>query len=659
MAIYRRGTVNITPGSAIVEGYGTTWRQFVQRGYIFKLPLEPTWYEIATVDSDTQLTLTSKYANRSYNRYRLENIASTNNATKVYSGTLGYTPVIQTFVVINASSIRYTDNGAGILTGTPVTGTPVGTIDYDTGAWTINTATTYTASVNVTASYFSGQEITSAEYRIVTDYTSRLGLPEMSGNDVNFQNIYTKAVRMIDSAFLDFTSSSVTATYLIAGGLTYPIVDGNASDCLVTDGAGNLSWESREDVSGESNTATNILASGVGVYDNKSGVQFRLRTINAGSSKNTVTLNASTVEIDTDESQLDITNMVQTGHITTLTSNDITATALTAGGVDLVAHVSDVSTHGCDATILDADDIGVSVLAQQTIGIADNNLVEIDDTDAAANDYCKLTANGIEGKSYAEVRSDINVADGADVTGNNAPQAHKDLHDPNDGSDALDTAAGANLDGVQAGATGTSHSFSRSDHAHRIQHSIADNAILTIDDASAADNDYGRFTANGMEGIPRATALTDLLSVALAENDSIILDSALSADGKYNGVTEAGVAGATLAFGDLCYLAVADSRWELADADAEATAGPVKLGICVLAAGSDGDATKMLLWGKVRADTAFPALTVGATVHVGTTAGDIQVAAPSGSGDIVRIVGKGNTADELFFNPDETYLELV
>lgn len=60
--------------------------------------------------------------------------------------------------------------------------------------------------------------------------------------------------------------------------------------------------------------------------------------------------------------------------------------------------------------------IGTDVLAQQTIGIADNNLVEIDDTDAADNDYAKFTANGLEGRSYTELRTDINVEDGADVT---------------------------------------------------------------------------------------------------------------------------------------------------------------------------------------------------------------------------------------------------
>lgn len=53
--------------------------------------------------------------------------------------------------------------------------------------------------------------------------------------------------------------------------------------------------------------------------------------------------------------------------------------------------------------------IGTDVLAQQTIGIADNNLVEIDDADAADNDYAKFTANGLEGRSYAEVKTDLSL----------------------------------------------------------------------------------------------------------------------------------------------------------------------------------------------------------------------------------------------------------
>jgi hypothetical protein len=53
--------------------------------------------------------------------------------------------------------------------------------------------------------------------------------------------------------------------------------------------------------------------------------------------------------------------------------------------------------------------IGTNVLAQQTIGIANDNLMEVDDADAADNDYAKFTAAGLEGRSYSEVKTDLSL----------------------------------------------------------------------------------------------------------------------------------------------------------------------------------------------------------------------------------------------------------
>ena len=60
--------------------------------------------------------------------------------------------------------------------------------------------------------------------------------------------------------------------------------------------------------------------------------------------------------------------------------------------------------------------IGTNVLAEQTIGIANDNLVEMDQADAASGEYAKFTANGLESKSIAEVLSDLSVESGADAT---------------------------------------------------------------------------------------------------------------------------------------------------------------------------------------------------------------------------------------------------
>jgi len=139
------------------------------------------------------------------------------------------------------------------------------------------------------------------------------------------------------------------------------------------------------------------------------------------------------------------------------------------------------------------------------------------------------------------------------------------------------------------------------------------------------------------------------------ENSAIRFDDALSADGKYCGTLDAGIAGSAIAFGQLCYFQASDSRWELVDANLSAGYDK-KLGICVLAANADGDATKMLVFGKIRADAQFPTMTIGSPVYMSETAGAIVVAQPTTADACIRVIGFANTADELFFNPSDDYM---
>lgn len=187
-----------------------------------------------------------------------------------------------------------------------------------------------------------------------------------------------------------------------------------------------------------------------------------------------------------------------------------------------------------------------------------------------------------------------------------------------------------------------------------------DSTVMTFPTTTAtiARTDAGQ-TFTGVQVFTSPTITTANLSGAqqLAEGASIRLDAVLSADGTYSGTgTIAGTAGTTLAFGDLVYLAVADTRWELTDADSVTTCGEPLTGMCVLAAANDGDPTVILLQGNIRADANFPALTVGAPVYASTTPGDIQVAQPSGTDDVIHVVGKALTADSIYFNPSMDYI---
>lgn len=87
------------------------------------------------------------------------------------------------------------------------------------------------------------------------------------------------------------------------------------------------------------------------------------------------------------------------------------------------------------------------------IGIADNNIVQIDGADIADDEYARFTASGLESRSKSEVATDLK---------DQFPQA------------------------------------------------ITDNHVVTIDQADAATGEYAKFTANGIESKSASEMKTDL-----------------------------------------------------------------------------------------------------------------------------------------------------
>ncbi len=170
-------------------------------------------------------------------------------------------------------------------------------------------------------------------------------------------------------------------------------------------------------------------------------------------------------------------------------------------------------------------------------------------------------------------------------------------------------------------------------------------------------------TLAGSETLTNKTIASAILTGTnqLAENASIGLDETGSADGVWTGITTDGTAGATLVFGDAVQYSQADGRWELCSVSA--TAGSVGdcrglIGMCILAAASDGSATKILLLGKIRADSKFPTLTVGGQCFL-TTSGNITQTAPSTTDHVVRAIGFATSADEIMFNPSTDWITHV
>jgi hypothetical protein len=61
MAQYKAGTATVVNGSPVVSGSGTQWLANVQAGDSFVMAGVSLVYDVSTVDSDTQLTLTAPY----------------------------------------------------------------------------------------------------------------------------------------------------------------------------------------------------------------------------------------------------------------------------------------------------------------------------------------------------------------------------------------------------------------------------------------------------------------------------------------------------------------------------------------------------------------------------------------------------------------------
>ena len=117
----------------------------------------------------------------------------------------------------------------------------------------------------------------------------------------------------------------------------------------------------------------------------------------------------------------------------------------------------------------------------------------------------------------------------------------------------------------------------------------------------------------------------------------------------------AGPSGGSTTAGKLYYLDT-DGQWEEADADALTTSGV----LLAIALGTTPGTHGMLLRGFFDVHSYFVGtFNEGIPVYVSTTAGSISVTAPSGTGDIVRIVGFcTTTANVIYFNPSNNTLEL-
>lgn len=90
------------------------------------------------------------------------------------------------------------------------------------------------------------------------------------------------------------------------------------------------------------------------------------------------------------------------------------AAVFTAAGLNSLSEAEFKSAFNMEA--------GTDFLAEQTIGIADDNLLEVDGSPNSA-EYARFTANGLEGRTEGEFKADFNLEIGTDIQAQDAELA--------------------------------------------------------------------------------------------------------------------------------------------------------------------------------------------------------------------------------------------
>ena len=321
----------------------------------------------------------------------------------------------------------------------------------------------------------------------------------------------------------------------------------------------------------------------------------------------------------------------------TLTGSDITADGLYTAGDALTLTGADID---FDGGISPGGSLG-GTWASPTIddlfllntGDTSTGALTINDNNAAGSTL--LTIGDATDADSIQVYGDLTVTGGDITLGTTSIFSGGDTASLNN-IDAIDATTETTLEA----AIDTLGSF--------VEGGLADSTIVSADikEGTIAGGDLATNIAITTTGL---TTLNGNLQLGETE---IKLDATLSGDETWSGITTSGTLGDTIAKGDLCYLNNDDGRWELADANLSDGYDKV-LGVC-LDDGIDGDATTMLLYGKVRS-AAFPALTIGKPSYISETAGDITETAPVTTDSATRIVGTAITVEDLLFNPSNDY----
>ena len=141
--------------------------------------------------------------------------------------------------------------------------------------------------------------------------------------------------------------------------------------------------------------------------------------------------------------------------------------------------------------------------ASLTFGISNTNAVKIDSTSVADDEYARFTANGLESRATSEVLSDIGAQASLTFGISNTNAVKIDSSSVADDEYARFTASGLE-------SRSTSEVLSDIGGQASLTFGISNTNAVKIDSASVADDEFARFTANGLESRSASEVRSDI-----------------------------------------------------------------------------------------------------------------------------------------------------
>lgn len=254
-------------------------------------------------------------------------------------------------------------------------------------------------------------------------------------------------------------------------------------------------------------------------------------------------------------STADVTVTLPASAGTVALTSDIPSSGISSGNVaTFTSGAADNDFLRIDGTAIEGrsaaevlSDIGGQ--ASLTFGISNTNAVKIDSSSVADDEYARFTASGLESRSTSEVLSDIGAQASLTFGISNTNAVKVDSSSVADDEYARFTASGLE-------SRSTAEVLSDIGGQASLTFGISNTNAVKIDSSSVADDEYARFTANGLESRSASETRTDIglgsaavLTAGTSANNAVQLDGSArlpAVDGSQ--LTNLPSAGATAGF---------------------------------------------------------------------------------------------------------------